>query len=354
MNGEGETQTSNEARGKRGEYWAQLGGTIASLAAAIVAVFVAVNAFNQTKATEKGALRAADESRLSTAVNNLGAELPAQRLAGLALLRRLAVHKVESANEGDVDDSDRRDALRFFRATLNVLENYVNHPTPSSPSESESPPRPAVGDPQMSLDARRAANELKDLVMEKTAFLQLRRRFIHDAPFTGVRDVSAQDEGTAPPLPAIDLSHTTLYGLYWKGIDFSWLGGRSFVQADLRGASLQDSNWAASKEQKGADLTEAFMQCSFLKGARLQGAVLRFAHLEGADLTGAHLEGADLTGAHLQGAHLGRVHLKGAALDGVHVAGAIDISSGSRLHELETQPVPDDKQLGCDGMPAPT
>jgi hypothetical protein len=336
---------------------------------------VAVNAFNQTKATERGTLRAADESRLSTAVNNLDSELPAQRLAGVALLRRLAAQKVESANEGDVKDSDRRDALRLFRATLNILENYVNHPTPSSPAEPKPPPPsgPPVDNPQMSLDSLRAANEISDLLKEKTEYLKLRSRFPHESPFPVVRDADASHEDTGAALPAIDLSRTTLYGVYWKGIDFSWLGGRQFVQADLREASLDDSNFSASKEQKGANLTDAFVQCAHLNGAKLQGATLRFAHLERADLTGVHLEGADLTGAHLEGAILTGAHLEGADLEGAHVAGAtvqglsasvVGMSPamfnqfrnfGDAVSGVQRQAVPDDvEQLGCDGRPATT
>jgi Pentapeptide repeats (8 copies) len=380
MNGEGETgsPTSNEAFWKRREYLVQLGATIGSLAAALVAVFVAVNAFQQTKATQEGVRRAADESRLATAVNSIGADLPAQRVAGFTFLRRHAAQRVESANEGGTKESDRRDALRLFRGTLDILATYLNDPTPSSPSEPEpqptsEPPKPPTGIPDESRDYVYAAGELRALLQQKAEFLELRTRVnagvLSSSPSIHVLGTNASHNaaGRDEPLPTIDLSNTTLYGLPWAGVDFSWLEGPFLERADLRYATLIQSNW------KAADLKEAFMQCAVLGGANFKGANLRFAHLEHADLHGAHLEDADLTGAHLEHATLSGAHLQGADLKGAHLAGAtveglrgpsVGVMSPAVFYRLrnfgdDARGVPrqaaseDKEQLECDGLPAP-
>ena len=60
----------------------------------------------------------------------------------------------------------------------------------------------------------------------------------------------------------------------------------------------------ASKDLRGADLSDANLSGANLSGADLSDANLSGANLRGADLSGAYLRDADLSGAYLSGANL--------------------------------------------------
>jgi Pentapeptide repeats (8 copies) len=283
-----------EVTSQRRVGWFQVGTTIVAVVAAGVAAFSAWQAAASIEVAEQGVRRAADETRLNTAADAIGSELPALRVAGFTLLSRHATQRLESANEGDATGSERRDALRLFRGAFDILVNYLINPAASSASETSlqpTNPEPAqrgVGDPNLPRDFHYAAGRLHELIQHKADYLKLSRA-----------------EGD-PSRPTVDLANTILYGVRWRGTDFSWLEARYLLGADLRRAKLTDSGW------RGATFTDGFMQCAQLQGAHLEGAHLENVHLEGAYLQGAHLHGAHLQGAHLQGAHFTGADIKRA------------------------------------------
>jgi uncharacterized protein YjbI with pentapeptide repeats len=76
------------------------------------------------------------------------------------------------------------------------------------------------------------------------------------------------------------------------------LNGQSFVQADLAGAIIPQSNLNGTNFS-GANLTLAIFRDADLTGANLSKANLRQSALYSAKLTGTNLEGADLSRANL-------------------------------------------------------
>src|SRR5262245_35514424 len=249
-------EVATQLRASRIQTWT----TLAALVAAGVAIFAAVNAARSIQVAADGVRRQADESRLTTAVNNLGADLPAQRVAGFTLLRRHALQRLESANEGSATKSERRDALRLYRGTIDVFANYLVKPGADVPS-----PDVGVGAPQMPRDAVYAAVELKRLLQSKATFLQLWRRVtgmshdrsLSDLLYTSV-DTRLKDAKRDESFPAIDLSRTNLYGSDWQDTDFAWLDGHFLAWADLRMANLSHANWNHS------DLDNAYLRCANL------------------------------------------------------------------------------------------
>jgi uncharacterized protein YjbI with pentapeptide repeats len=302
-------EVATHTRASRVQTWT----TLAALVAAGVAIFAAVNASRSIQVAADGVRRQADESRLTTAVNSLGADLPAQRVAGFTLLRRHALQRLESANEGNATASERRDALRLYRGTIDVFVNYLVKPNPDASS-----PNLGVGAPDLSRDAIYAGVELKRLLQSKAEFVRLWKtvtgmshdRSLSDLFFTTV-NTSREEAVRNEPFPAIDLSSTNLYGTNWEDTDFSWLDGHAFAFVDLRKAFLFRSNW------NGSNLENAFLRCANLTSAHLEGA-----NLKGADLRRATLVKADLRKANLRGAHLQGATLDGANLDGADVAAA--------------------------------
>jgi hypothetical protein len=292
----------NEVKTQKRASVAQIGTTVVAIGAAIVAGIAAWQAGNAAETAgdvaKEGVRRTADESRLKTATDAMGADLPAQRVAGFTFLTRHATQRLESANEGNATETERRDALRLYRGTVDILVNYLINPGPSSLSETSlqpTNPEPAqrgVGDPKLPRDYHYAAGRLRELLQHKADYLEL-----------------SAVEGD-PSRPTMDLANTILYGVRWKNTDFSWLEARYLPGADLRRAKLDDSKW------QGSTFTDAYMQCVQLQGANLAGARLEGAHFEGANLKGANLTGANLTGAHLEGAQFNGAMLHGAVFTG--------------------------------------
>ena len=95
--------------------------------------------------------------------------------------------------------------------------------------------------------------------------------------------------------PAIDLSNDELIGQPWTDVNFGWLHA-FMVGIDLRGASLESSQWS-----NNSDLSDFYLQC-----ADLQNVNFRWANLSGVDLEGAYVQGADFRGANIKGAVFGR------------------------------------------------
>ncbi len=88
-------------------------------------------------------------------------------------------------------------------------------------------------------------------------------------------------------------------------------------RTDLRGTNLKKA------KLNGANLSEANLKNADLKGIRLQDADLSHADLRGSELEGADLKGADLSHADLRGVELENVFLKNTYLKCTDLRGAI-------------------------------
>lgn len=331
--------------------------TVATAIAAVAAAMAAYYAGSAVNVARTAIDRQTLESRFSDAVQAVGSDQPAGRVAGFIMLRRNVEQRLNQAE----DSADPSDSVTFYDTALDVIENYLKTapapsggsgstsvPTPAGPVSS---PAPAVGvppavpataapaptpstRPAVPQDRIYAAGQLKALLAEADRDL--------------VRRYSA-----GPPRVYVDLSNAELFGVSWPDIDFSWLSGKYLAQIDLRGANLTSSKWG------NAGLGGALLQCANLhraslndeqnermppplaKHANLIGANLRGADLSGADLRNADLSGADVTGAHIDGARL-----DGAILTGVAWEQAIGRDASGRVTTSQPSGPPYDKD-GC-------
>ena len=96
-------------------------------------------------------------------------------------------------------------------------------------------------------------------------------------------------------------------------IALTW--GKSFVNADLSGATFIDANLSYA-DFTGADLSGANLTDSYFYLASLDLSNLSEANLTNTDLFQASLMSADLTGANLSFALLGEADLSGASVAG--------------------------------------
>jgi len=103
----------------------------AAFAAVFAAAFAAVKANDALDVAKEGIQRQADENRLTTAINSIGGDTATQRVAGLTLLRRHATQRVENAVDGSPSEVERRDAIRLYRSTVDILVNYLRSGTPT-------------------------------------------------------------------------------------------------------------------------------------------------------------------------------------------------------------------------------
>jgi uncharacterized protein YjbI with pentapeptide repeats len=331
-----------EVAGQRRATVAQSLTGIAAFLAAIAAVAVAIQAREAIDVAKESVQRQAEESRIGTAVDAIKSDGPvAQRVAGFTILRRQATQKLENANESGVSPRDRRDALSFFRSTLQILVTYLHNPVRVSPDETKPPPECSSpkwpdGNPVLPRDVQYAANDIQFMLSRGPLFSavtgvpalsEIRSMFRRGPLFSAVTGVSGDLSEIQSTLrrgglsnldrdpPSMDLSCANLHGLRWR-LDVSWLDGRFFPSVDLRGANLVDSNW------QGSFLQGAYLRCADLKNARFQPKVGTSGEPENTNLKDADLRNADLSGADLRGANLAGANLQGAKLDRAKVAGA--------------------------------
>ncbi len=313
---------------------------LAAITAAFTAGLAALRASDAIEVAKKGIQSQADENRLSTAIDSVGGDSSTQRVAGLTFLRRLAMQKLEIAAEDGATESERRDAMRLYRATIDILANYLK--TPTAPSATF-----GIGDPLLPPDVAYAASDLRQWLTDKAKFLQLAR-------------------GDRTEIPTIGLENAWLFGVYWPRIDLAWLSARNLVGVDLRNATLDNSNWGkttfveahlgctrfSGANLKGSDFTDSDSHSAILTNSNLQGTTLVRTNLRGANLTNANLRGANLTDADLRGANLTGANLRGADLTGALVTGATydsaALESGALDHVREEPQPPTDPAMPTD------
>lgn len=330
-----EQEVGNSTRSVKFSRWTTIATAVAAAAAATAAYF----AGDAVNVAQNAIDRQTKEARFAAAVEAIGGEQSAERVAGFTMLRRNVEDRLDSARDAD----DHLDALNLYRATLDVFETYLksspatNGVTPSpTVAVSSGPtiaanPAPVVrghGRPSIPEDRSYAAVQLAGLLNADNQ--ELVHKFNRD------RAVS------------IDLSNAELYGQSWSRVDFSWLSGKFFTSIDLRGADLDSSHWGS------ATLPSAFLQCANLAGARFnndgQGSPFKGANLHGARLAGANLRNADLRGADLVGADFTGAHIDGARLDGAKFdAGSLQKALGRDAGGLVsgTQPTSDYDRDRC-------
>lgn len=120
-----------------------------------------------------------------------------------------------------------------------------------------------------------------------------------------------------------DLIEASMKNTYLRGVNLKY--------ADMRGILLENS-----------DLREANMNFSDLTGAKLKNTDLRGTYLQESDLRVSDLEGADLRAGHLEGADLRYTNLKGTDLSYTNLSRAIVCKDLCNWFEL----IKEDKVIG--------
>jgi len=287
--------------------WGSIGQVVASvatIAAVVVALSVAIQGQESLKNATQYNLQQALDSQLSTAITSIGSGDIAERIAGLVLLRSNAADRLTPKS---TTIFGKQSAFIYYTAALEIYSGYLSSHgrefLEKAKSDSQlfglgygTPP------PGLSIDIQYAIDEIKKMLK------------------LGVR-VDALDQG----VPALDLANDELYEQNLSGIDFSAIV-TYMPGIDLRGAVLTNSHL-----NKLDDLDHSYLQCADLSGANLKGAKLEYADLRGADLTGAQLQHADLRGAELQGADVQGANFSGAIDSSADFKGIYGSASGLQL-----------------------
>lgn len=261
---------------KRAIRW-QFATVIAAFASIVTSAAIGYMAIhdarNTAESAQKISMAQADQNQLAIAMNALGSDQSAQRIAGLLLLERNAITGLVSLPEGT------NEAFNRYNTVLQIFGSYIqdHSPIPTGPSSGSSNSfGPGYGIPSpgsTTIDLYYAARQLQRLLAAQDS--------VRNLHFKGAI--------------YIDMSNSELWGVVWTGIRFDWLSGAFLRHIDLRGAYLENSRWGK------ADLENSYLQCADLEGANLQGT----------DLSGADLRGADIKNANFSGAILRRTKLAG-------------------------------------------
>ena len=248
----------------------QLAAVVLSLFAVAAAGVATGASVYSVRQTAENNLKQAEDNQVSTAVNALGSDDSADRVAGLMLLRINAIRQIWPL---PASRADRKEAYENYVMALVVLGSYIHNYSLSfiSGKRKFGLGYGAPSTPGTPLDVTLAADEIRTLLHQR-------------------RSLKALREG----VPSLDLSNDELFKQSWARVDFSWLANKYFVGIDLRGANLKDS------QLRGADLHGSYLQCANLKGADLRGTDLTKADLRGANVQGAKLKNANLFRAQKQ------------------------------------------------------
>jgi Pentapeptide repeats (8 copies) len=287
-----------EVRNQKWGILTQAVASMATVAAVLVAVFVAHQGQQSLKSATQYNLQQAQDDQFSTALTSLGSSDPTERIAGLVLLRLNAADRLTPASSAVFG---QQNAYSYYTTALEIFSGYLRSHgmdflatlSAGHGSQSFGPGYGTLPPPGFTLDIQYAIDEISQML--------------------GLREqVSALSHET----PNFDLSNDELYEENLTGMNLSWVYAYMYG-IDLRGAVLEGL-YVGSRD----DLAHSYLQCADLVGAHLQGA-----HMEGADLRGADLAGVDLDGTYLAGADL-----QGADVNGANFSGARD--SGAKLEGM--------------------
>jgi len=276
--------TAEESEPVKDKTWADRAQVIIA-GATVIAVFVTILVAWQGQVTvshnSQVTMRESIDNQLSTAITAIGSADTAEQIAGLLLLTQNTSSRFALMGE---TGEPAADVYSSYTTALQILSGFLSSQgqqfLTAYSDQASAPFGRGYGipaSPGIPLGIIYAADQVEVLLaadtQEKVAALGLGER------------------------PAIDLANDELSGQPWTGINFSWISA-FLVGIDLRGASLESSQWSAS-----SDLSYSYLQCADLQGADFAGADLSYA-----DLAGANVQGADFRGAHLEGAMLAPVY----------------------------------------------
>jgi Pentapeptide repeats (8 copies) len=267
---------------------AQVVLSVATVAAVLIALWVARQGQESLKSATQNNLQQAQDNQFSTSLTSLGSTDVTERIAGLSLLELDAADRLTAAS---VAAFGKPSAYDYYTTALQIFSGYLHSHGVGSMSTAGAggdtqPFGPGYGAPPpgaFSIDIQYAADEL--------------------AKMLGLKD---QVRAVSTVVPAFDLANDELYDVNFKGMDLSWVHAY-MVGIDLRGAVLEKVHLSSLD-----DVESSHLQCADLRHADLQGADLAGANLRGADLYHANLRGANLTGADLQDAYVRGADFSGA------------------------------------------
>ena len=255
--------------------WAKRIKFAVPLLAVLATIWVATQGQITLDHNSRFTLQQSEDAQLSTAITSIGSSDTAEKIAGLLLLTRntssrfTLMGETKEAAAGVFDDYTT--ALQILGGYLNshgqaFLAGSGNQVSASFGRGYGVPPPPGLPD-----DVVYAADQVKLLLAPDIQ-----------------GEVAALNIGT---LPAIDLSRAELFGQPWTRVNLENV--KAYMPGiDLRGASLESSQWSAT-----SDLSGAYFQCANLQKANFHGADLTGAHFEGAYVQGADFRGAKIKGA---------------------------------------------------------
>ncbi len=265
----------NKAAIKAWWKWAKTVASIAPLLAILVALWVAWQGQVTVDRSNRATLRQSADAQLSTAITAIGSNDTAEQTAGLLLLARNTSDRFTLMDQTKEAPTE---VYGDYTTALQILSGYLRSHGETLLTDGGSQTAASFGRgyglppwPGVPLEIIYAANQIEFLLATNME-----------------SSVAALNVGVHP---AIDLSNDELIGQPWSGINFSWISAY-MVGIDLRGASLESSQWGKNSDLSGSDL-----QCADLQNANFQGA-----NLSNADLEGAYVQGADFRGANIKGA----------------------------------------------------
>jgi uncharacterized protein YjbI with pentapeptide repeats len=260
--------------------WAQVVASLAALATAGVAFYVAHLGQVTVNRDAQAALQQSEETQLSAAITALGSSSASERVAGMLLLAQNTANRFAlAAKTGE----GRAQLFTNYTTALQTLSAYLSSGSRTLLSATAKTQLSVPFGPGYGRLVEPGPIDLQYAVDQVSYLLSPRVQ----------RDVMTEREGQ----PAIDLSSDELSGAYFAGVNFGWVYGDLFA-IDLRGASLANSSWSRS-----SDLSRAYLQCADLRYSDFRGADLRYS-----DLSGANVQGADFTGAELKGVKIAYVY----------------------------------------------
>ena len=298
--GLGASGPGDPQKGARIKIWTdrtQVAASVATALAVIVAIWVAGQGQVTVDHNSQVTLRQSEDAQLSTAITAIGSSDTAEEIAGLLLLARNTSNRFTLMGETEEPPAD---VYGDYTTALQILSGYLSSHGETFLADSGTQRSASFGrgygvppSPGVPLDIIYAANQIKFLLasdmQSNVAALKVAVR------------------------PALDLSNDELIGQPWTGVNFSWMSAY-MVGIDLRGASLESSQWSTD-----SDLANSDLQCADLQDANFQGA-----NLSNADLEGAYVQGADFRGANIKGAVFKQLY--GAAKWSRHPPGIVTLS----------------------------
>lgn len=302
-----ETNKIQDPRLRRLSAWfGAIGGVIASLITAVVALGSAVFVYKglnttQTKKMEQERVLGREKHNMEL-FQSLGDDNVRVQLAAASVL----IQRLESFRDTELTPAEKLEKHTIVQVLVAIAKK-------------------SDGDAAADADRKRPLFGALQLGRKKPAAATAG---IHPALAKLVADnvvkvldafhVAGKPRSDASPLSAYDFQKVQFREAYWKRVDAR---GVDFFRADLSRAGLKEAHF-----------TKAVLQEANLQGSVLQSADLREADLQRADLRNADLTAANLHGAKFDGAKVAGAVLNGAQY-GANADGQVDVSfqgDGSR------------------------